>query len=193
MCITATVFPNATTQYELSSTGSSALGWIAMGFGAQMANSPMVIVWPNSDGSVTLSQRMAPAEVMPTVVASPPRLASLDVGLSSFASSNSKPFFVYTIPSIAATSSQAVIWAFGGTPPDNASPSATLQQHLDSGTFTLDLTQPLAASSSSSASGASAPTSSPTAAPAKGGAEGRQLGSAIYGVLGALGAGLLWL
>ncbi|KAF7978967.1 hypothetical protein HWV62_44209 [Athelia sp. TMB] len=145
MCIAAVVFPNATTQYTLSSTGSSSLGWIAMGFGAQMANSPMVIVWPNADGSVTLSQRMAPAEVMPTVVASPPRLASLDVGLSSFASSNAKPSFVYTVPSVPATSSQAVIWAFGGTPPDNASPSAPLIQHLDSGTFNLDLTLPIAA------------------------------------------------
>ncbi|KAF7974921.1 hypothetical protein HWV62_10953 [Athelia sp. TMB] len=157
MCIAAVVFPNATTQYTLSSTGSSSLGWIAMGFGAQMANSPMVIVWPNADGSVTLSQRMAPGEVMPTVVASPPRLASLDVGLSSFASSNAKPSFVYTVPSVPATSSQAVIWAFGGTPPDNASPSAPLIQHLDSGTFNLDLTLPIAANAT-----APPPTAAPT-------------------------------
>ena len=48
-----------------------------------MANSPMVIMWPNSDDSITLSQRMASAEVMPTVVADPPRVANLSTSLSS--------------------------------------------------------------------------------------------------------------
>ena len=43
-----------------------------------MANSPMVIMWSNSDGTVTLSQREAPSEVMPTVDSSPPRVATLD-------------------------------------------------------------------------------------------------------------------
>ncbi|KZP30307.1 hypothetical protein FIBSPDRAFT_917134 [Athelia psychrophila] len=146
MCISATVFPNSTTQYTLTSSGSSALGWIAMGFGATMANSPMVIIWPNSDGSVTLSQRMAPAEVMPTVVSSPPRVASLDMGLSSFASigAGSKPSFVYTVSSISPNpSAQPVIWALASVPPSGAAPDATLVQHVDSGTFTLDLTLPL--------------------------------------------------
>jgi hypothetical protein len=92
----------------LQSSGSQKLGWMAMyassyfcgitlvqpliisflsrGFGKTMANSPMVIMWPNSDGSITLSQRMSSAEVMPTVVSSPPRLATLSTSLSSVGS-----------------------------------------------------------------------------------------------------------
>ena len=52
------------------------------GFGSQMANTPMVIMWPNSDGTITLSQRQAQREVMPTVVANPPRVATLNDSLS---------------------------------------------------------------------------------------------------------------
>jgi hypothetical protein len=52
------------------------------GFGSQMANTPMVIMWANSDGTVTLSQRQAQREVMPTVVANPPRVATLNDALS---------------------------------------------------------------------------------------------------------------
>ena len=51
------------------------------GFGSQMVNTPMVILWPNSDGSVTLSQRSASGRFMPTVVSSPPRVASLQNSL----------------------------------------------------------------------------------------------------------------
>jgi hypothetical protein len=63
-------------------------GWLIVffahrGFGNTMANSPMVIMWPNSDGTITLSQRLASSEVMPTVVSSPPRVATLSTSLSS--------------------------------------------------------------------------------------------------------------
>ena len=61
-----------------------------------MANTPMVIMWNNSDGSVTLSQRMAPAEVMPTVDSNPPRKASTD--MSAVSLTGSKPQFAFTIP-----------------------------------------------------------------------------------------------
>ncbi|KZP31279.1 CBD9-like protein [Athelia psychrophila] len=158
MCISATVFPNSTTQYNLSSTGSKTVGWIAMGFGSTMANSPMVIIWPNSDGSVTLSQRAAPAHVMPTVDSNPAREASLDVGLSNFASSNSNPSFIYTVPSVASTDAQAIVWAFATAAPDDSSPSATINEHIDAGTFNLNLTIPFTAGTvptSSSGSGRS--------------------------------------
>ena len=61
--------------------------FVPRGFGSTMANSPMVIMWPNSDGSITLSQRKTSAEVMPTVVANPPRVATLSTSLSSVRSS----------------------------------------------------------------------------------------------------------
>lgn len=42
----------------------------------------MVITWLNPDGKVTLSQRTAPGEIMPTVDSSPPRVATLSESLS---------------------------------------------------------------------------------------------------------------
>ena len=44
------------------------------GFGGQMSNTPLVILWPNSNGTVTLSTRQASGHVQPTPVASPPRV-----------------------------------------------------------------------------------------------------------------------
>src|SRR3954462_337398 len=69
---------------------------MAMGFGQQMANSPMVVMWANSDGSVTLSQRQAASETMPRVVTSPARVATLSQSLTT--SSGSQPAFGYAIP-----------------------------------------------------------------------------------------------
>ena len=66
------------------------------GFGTQMANTPMFIMWPNSDGSLTLSQRRAPGEVMPTVDSSPPRVASADAAASDL--SGTQPKLTFTIP-----------------------------------------------------------------------------------------------
>lgn len=81
-----------------STLGFDTLGWMAVyvfwsldavasiltskfifyrGFGTQMPNSPMVICWPNTDGSITISQREATAHIMPTVVPNPPQIATL--------------------------------------------------------------------------------------------------------------------
>jgi hypothetical protein len=54
-------------------TSLNQLGWMAMGFGAMMANTSMVIVWPGSNGTVVLSQRKAPGLVEPTPDPSPSR------------------------------------------------------------------------------------------------------------------------
>lgn len=114
------------------------------GFGSQMANSPMVIMWPNSDGSITLSQRQASAEVMPSVVANPPRTATKDDSLSSLTGSN--PKLVYTIPANTDVS-QNIIWAFSDTNPNSADAGASIVQHLNSGPVKLNLGNTLAASS----------------------------------------------
>lgn len=47
-----------------------------------MTGTPMVIMWINSDGTVTLSQRSASDYVMPTVDANPPRVAQKSLSLS---------------------------------------------------------------------------------------------------------------
>ncbi|KAH8100530.1 hypothetical protein BXZ70DRAFT_156760 [Cristinia sonorae] len=143
LCVGALV--NGTTvQYTLQSLGKADLGWMAMGFGQTMANSPMVIMWPNADGSVTLSQRQASAEVMPTVVPTPPRIATKQPALSSLTGSN--PKLVYTIPANTDTQ-QGIIWAFGSQRPSSAAEDATLLQHVLSGPTKLNLGNTLAADS----------------------------------------------
>jgi hypothetical protein len=47
------------------------------GTGSQMAGSSMVVVWPNTDGTVTVSQRTATGNVQPVLVSSPPSIATL--------------------------------------------------------------------------------------------------------------------
>jgi Cytochrome domain of cellobiose dehydrogenase len=113
-----------------------------------MANAKMVIMWPNSDGSVTLSQRTASGEVMPTPDNNPPRVATL-VTTTMNTASGSNPQLVYTVSANSDTQ-QNVVWAFGTQNPGSTDPGATIQQHLDSGTYVLDLTKPISSSSNSS-------------------------------------------
>ncbi|KAJ7620296.1 hypothetical protein FB45DRAFT_929900 [Roridomyces roridus] len=146
MCVAAVV-NGSTVEYTLSSLASGSVGWMGMGFGQIMAGSPMVIMWPNWDGTITISQRQASSEVMPEVVANPPRIATLSNDLST--SSSSGATFVYTIPANSDTK-QSVIYAFGNINPNSADQAATLQEHSDMGTLTLDLTKALATTGSSS-------------------------------------------
>lgn len=107
------VVNGGTVSYVLQSRGSSSLGWMAMyvfrclstgaihlryfrGFGSRMANSPMVIMWANSDGSVTLSQRTASGHVEPSLDSSPPRVATLLSNVTS--ASGATPKFAYSVP-----------------------------------------------------------------------------------------------
>lgn len=113
------------------------------GFGQSMTNSPMVIMWPNSDGSITLSQRTAPGEVMPTVDSSPPRVATAEPALSGLTGTNVK--LAYTIAANSDTT-QGIIWAYGTSRPSSAA-DASLVQHIDSGFSRLDLTKTLASGS----------------------------------------------
>ncbi|KAI0795460.1 hypothetical protein C8Q75DRAFT_712106 [Abortiporus biennis] len=139
------VVNGSTITYTLQSLNAAPLGWMAMGFGATMANSPMVIMWPNSDGSITLSQRKTNAEVMPTVDSNPPRQATLQSSLSSLTGAN--PKLVYTIPSTGSPGQETIIWAFGATNPGSSAVDATLVQHLNSGPISLDLSQTISSSS----------------------------------------------
>ncbi|KDR75941.1 hypothetical protein GALMADRAFT_516288 [Galerina marginata CBS 339.88] len=154
MCIQATVNGSSTT-YVLSSLGKQKLGWMAMGFGNQMSNTPMVIMWINSDSSVTLSQRSAPTEAMPTVVQNPPRIAVKSLDLSII--SSNKPQLAFSVATNGDTK-QPIIFAYGTTVPSSFEADATLIQHLDYGTLTLDLTKQLPSSTTGTS-----PTTSPTA------------------------------
>ncbi|CAA7263184.1 unnamed protein product [Cyclocybe aegerita] len=156
VCIAATV-NGSTTTYVVSSSGNRRVGWMGMGFGSQMANTPMVIMWLNSDGTVALSQRSATRLVMPTVDSDPPRIASFSSGASVL--SGSTLSFAFTIPSNSDTR-QSVIYALGTTTPSSSAVDAPIVQHIDAGTLSLDLTKQV--STSTTTSSGTSPTSTGT-------------------------------
>ncbi|OSD02836.1 hypothetical protein PYCCODRAFT_1444915 [Trametes coccinea BRFM310] len=107
-----------------------------------MAGTPMVIMWRNADGSVTVSQREATGLVEPVPVVSPARRATLSRLSGPNSSAENSPILAFDIPSDGANATQSLIWAFGITIP-SADPASNIEQHLDAGTFTLNLTKTL--------------------------------------------------
>ncbi|KAJ1308935.1 hypothetical protein OPQ81_004618 [Rhizoctonia solani] len=153
ICVSG-VISGSQTIYTLNTTASFAnVGWMAVGFGQRMANSPMVIMWANQDGSLVLSQREATAHTEPRVVSNPPRVATIRSDLSTL--TGSAITFSFSMPSSGQTSEQ-MIYAFGRTKPNSNSVSASLNQHSTTGSFTLDLTGNVADISPSSTGTATA-------------------------------------
>ncbi|KAK1925376.1 hypothetical protein DB88DRAFT_191822 [Papiliotrema laurentii] len=121
---------------------SDQFGWMSIGFGNKMAGSPMIIVWPNSDGTVTLSQRSAPGNVEPSITSNPARTASL-VAASTFANSTSTSI-TFTLPSDSGASATSLnqtqlIWAYSKNNPGSSQNTAGIVQHDSAGTMTLPL------------------------------------------------------
>ncbi|KAH9991814.1 hypothetical protein BJV77DRAFT_1006009 [Russula vinacea] len=130
MCIEATV-QGDTAQYVLRSTGAQKLGWMALGFGHLMSDSAMVIMWPSSDAdgsyaSVTLSQRKAPYETMPTPDPHPPFVATLELSETSVTGDHPQMGFIRPAPP---DGMQDIIWAFSRTPPESADEDAHISVH----------------------------------------------------------------
>ncbi|KAF7789571.1 hypothetical protein EIP86_000517 [Pleurotus ostreatoroseus] len=106
------------------------------GFGPRMNDTPLVIMWPNEDGSVTLSQRQASGHTAPVPVASPPHTAT--VSSLTDLSDEISPILAFDIPQDAHDDGDGtMIWAFGVTRPDPPA-DADLVQHQDAGTFVLE-------------------------------------------------------
>ncbi|KAH9023570.1 hypothetical protein EDB83DRAFT_2527304 [Lactarius deliciosus] len=162
MCIECDV-NGATARYVLRSTGVQRLGWMAMyvihatyspknsagadglrsGFGRNMADSPMVIVWPSHDAdgaldSVTLSQRKSPYETMPTPDPKPPFAAKLSLSNTSVTGEHPQIAFTRRAPK---DGMQNIIWAFSRTPPGSADADAHISIHQRIGRGTLNLTR----------------------------------------------------
>ncbi|KAF5385965.1 hypothetical protein D9615_002538 [Tricholomella constricta] len=157
MCVSAIV-NGSSVDYVLSSLGKRPLGWMGMGFGRAMANTPMVIMWVN-DGKVILSQRIAPQEVMPTVDPNPPRVATLADSLTSIAGDSSN--FGFSVPATIDTQ-QFIIFAYGTDSPGSSEVDADLRQHYEYRTVLLDLS---GRSSTTTTSGSG---TNPTKAPSGG-------------------------
>jgi len=159
ICVTATVNGSNILYALTAPMPASKLGWIAVGFGTQMPNSPMVITWPNDNGQITISQREATAHVMPVVQSNPPRIASLVPDQVSL--SGATTTIVVSVPNDSNTKVNQ-IYALSTTRPSSSDPAATIVQHLTSGTFTLDLSKTLPSSNGTTGSGNTSPSSSST-------------------------------
>ncbi|KAL1412953.1 hypothetical protein Q8F55_000702 [Vanrija albida] len=145
ICITALRDSVANTDnYTLTPrelTPRDKLGWLAIGFGSYMPNTPLVIVWPNADGSVTLSQRQASDHVMPTRVDAPPRIATLD-SAASFANSSTSSFSFSVPTADAGANETTIIWAVSETNPASSDPGAMLIKHTWSGPTSVHMLAP---------------------------------------------------
>ncbi|KAJ3275376.1 hypothetical protein HDV01_000668 [Terramyces sp. JEL0728] len=115
---------------------SSAPGWTAIGVGSGMVNSTDIIVWRNSTGGFTISDRVATDYVSPAVSNN---LVSQIVPLQIEAPAWSNMSFSFSRPIISAdvnlTSSSSYIYALGHSPPkrniDN--PATRILEHYDKG------------------------------------------------------------
>ncbi|KIK69377.1 hypothetical protein GYMLUDRAFT_53798 [Collybiopsis luxurians FD-317 M1] len=127
-----------------------------------MPNTPMVIMWPNSDSTITISQRMAMSFSMPVVVPDPPRIATLSKEAST-TSGNGR--YVFTIPWDGSAQTK-LVWAFGTENPQSSAVDAPFAFHLDAGHAQFDLSKPLSPTSSNDdvlqTSSTSTPLTTPT-------------------------------
>jgi len=137
-------------EYLLSSTRQ--VGWMAIGFGSEMVNTPIVVMWGNPDGSVTLSQRSTSAYIMPTVDPAPPRVATLGTTVSTTSSSE----FRFTVESDSQTT-QNIIYAFSRDAPSSSAKDAIMAVHQEKGMFRLDLSKPLPSNDDSAAASGTIP------------------------------------
>jgi cytochrome b561 len=117
---------------------------MAVGFGNEMVNTPIVLMWGNADGSVTLSQRKTSSYTMPTVDRAPPKVATLGETISTASASE----FRFTVEAESETT-QNIIYAFSREAPSSSAVDARITIHQEKGMLTLDLSKPLASNDDS--------------------------------------------
>ncbi|GAA6061680.1 hypothetical protein JCM10212_005972 [Sporobolomyces blumeae] len=127
------------------------VGWMGFGRGTAMTDSDIVILWPNSDGSWTLSHRRATSTALPGLLGdavTPPQtdstgLLSIVESLSSSSSSDSPAVVTFARPlepsvdgyttaeyfAFEREINQAVIFSYGDENPGNEAQDSDLNQH----------------------------------------------------------------
>ncbi|KAJ3258243.1 hypothetical protein HK103_003724 [Boothiomyces macroporosus] len=149
---------------------SSAPGYTGIGIGSSMINSTDIIVWRNSTGGFTISDRYATDYVSPSVSESQvSKIVPLQFpgpSWSNMSFSFSRPILA---PDVNITSSSSWIYALGQLPPkrniDN--PGSRILEHYDKGFFdVLDFVDKPASTTTliPTTTASSVPTSSPTPA-----------------------------
>ncbi|CAG8460067.1 3013_t:CDS:2 [Paraglomus occultum] len=124
---------------SFSVEASADVGWVGVGIGDSMVGAYLMIVWPNSDGSVTISQRKATTHDLPN-----PTNQQADLSLSSSSGIQGNKFVAtFTRPlhvqgSTVSASTKNFIYAVSDQKvPESRYDTSTLQQHLYRGYITL--------------------------------------------------------
>ena len=144
ICVSGTVNGN-NVDYVLTAAEDVEVGWLALGFGASMVGSDMVVMWPNEDGGITLSQRFADSYSEPTIVQSPARVATVSESLSSTSGPNTK--LAFSIP-VGGELEHNIVYAIGSQRPSSSDSSAPIAIHSSTGQMRLDLSKPIEGSDS---------------------------------------------
>ncbi|VDB92188.1 unnamed protein product [Peniophora sp. CBMAI 1063] len=152
MCIAGSVQGDVVT-YTLTSQGTLPVGWMGIGFGKTMGDSQMVVMWPNQDGSYTLSQRRAPYEIEPRPDDSPHVQVTL-LTESSFIMDDSLVSISFSLPLSEAEladeeqhQQKDIIWAYSIKHPE-PEPDAHIAFHDRWGRAKLTLSHDLPPSTS---------------------------------------------
>ncbi|PPR08032.1 hypothetical protein CVT24_010873 [Panaeolus cyanescens] len=116
------------------------------GWGEQMINTHSVIMWKNTDGSISLSQRYARGYRQPEVVADPPRIAKLVEPRKSVTRPPNSLTFAFQVPVNhtllrSHDASEKMIFATSSVTPAGKDVDANIPRHEHVGYFTFDLTK----------------------------------------------------
>ncbi|KAL1745204.1 hypothetical protein HDZ31DRAFT_63383 [Schizophyllum fasciatum] len=142
MCINATLEGTAI-RYALTNL-EEPLGWMAVGWGDRMPQTHMAVLWPNKDGTVTLSQRFARGHMEPRLESRPPRVASAPEISPSWLGTTTLSFLAGPPTSNPNSDSGASfltpgIIAFSPYAPASSDPSAHIYAHTGTGYIHLSL------------------------------------------------------
>ncbi|RUS21639.1 hypothetical protein BC937DRAFT_92024, partial [Endogone sp. FLAS-F59071] len=126
--------------------------WIGIGFGPKMTGEELNVMWINPNNtSIVLSRRKAIAETLPAALPNQTAITLIKPAGSSAGNpfvSNNQLSFSYSRPQVLPestlnTASTQFVWAYGSVKPATDSPTGVFNQHIATGTFTLNLAKPI--------------------------------------------------
>ncbi|KAF7295101.1 Cytochrome b561 domain-containing protein [Mycena indigotica] len=140
-CLNITVSSNDVMTFQVKPIWDT-FGWVGLGWGRQMKDTHMVVLWDNTNGSRILSQRYGVGHVEPVVEANPPRRASMvEPGEPTWKTKSDSNHSVsaFQIPVNKSDSYPGtMIWAYSLRRPD-PDPNADLTGHYVAGTLNMRL------------------------------------------------------
>jgi len=138
-------------EFLLTTQGSTKFGWLGIGIGDSMSNADIVVVWPNPDGSTTISRRLPAPHTLPQPNPNQSAVKLLPVSNpvrgadGSFSARFTRPLVL--AESSLKTTTTGFIWACSTQSPSGSNLDATFVKHDNSGLWKFDLSKPLSTSS----------------------------------------------